>query len=126
MLLLFLFQKNYPVTAGSIWCLETSKQGNQIAAGTEHGIVNIFSVTEDGLEMRSTLDRQESKVLSVAWKSDGNFIVTGSIDTIRLFSVSNGKCLVRMATGRSERKQETYVWTLAITDDFSIVTGDSR
>jgi U3 small nucleolar RNA-associated protein 4 len=31
-----------------------------------------------------------------------------------------------MTPGRDERKKETIVWCLAVTKDFTIISGDSR
>lgn len=50
----------------------------------------------------------------------------GSIETIRIWNVSNGQALHRMGTGRAERNKETIVWCLAVTSDLTIISGDSR
>jgi U3 small nucleolar RNA-associated protein 4 len=31
-----------------------------------------------------------------------------------------------MTAGRDERKRETIVWCLAVTKDFTVISGDSR
>ena len=31
-----------------------------------------------------------------------------------------------MTTGRTERERETIVWSVAITDNFTVMSGDSR
>ncbi|XP_068081121.1 U3 small nucleolar RNA-associated protein 4 homolog [Anabrus simplex] len=115
-----------PVTSGPAWCLDVSRDHSHLAVGTEDGYINIFKVTEDGLEFVKILDRQEGRVLCLAWDASGEAIVTGSIDTVRIWNVHKGHAVHRMTTGRNERNRETIVWCLAVTDDFTIISGDSR
>ena len=53
-------------------------------------------------------------------------LVTGSVDTIRIWDVESGLPLQRMSTGRLEKNLETTVWSVTILTDFTIVSGDSR
>lgn len=66
------------------------------------------------------------KITCICWDATGNFIVTGSVDTVRVWNVKTGQAVHRMTTGRSQNKKETIVWSLAVTNDFTIITGDSR
>jgi U3 small nucleolar RNA-associated protein 4 len=52
--------------------------------------------------------------------------VTGSVDAVRIWNVQSGHAIHRMTPGRDEGKKETIVWCLAVTKDFTIISGDSR
>ncbi len=99
---------------------------NKLAIGTEEGFVCIFKVASDGLDFDKILDKQEGRVLSLDWHVDGNHILTGSTDTLRLWDVDSGQPLQRMSTGRLEKNLETTVWSVLMLDDFTAVSGDSR
>ncbi|KAK7793328.1 hypothetical protein R5R35_003064 [Gryllus longicercus] len=114
------------VTAGPAWCLAVNKEKNCLAVGTEDGYINLFAITEEGLTYQKIMDKQEGRILCIAWESSGNMIVTGSSDTIRIWNVETGHAIHKMTTGRDQRNKETIIWCLAVTDDFTIVTGDSR
>ncbi|XP_049860370.1 U3 small nucleolar RNA-associated protein 4 homolog [Schistocerca gregaria] len=116
-----------PVTAGfSAWCLDINRTHSSLAVGTEDGYINIFSVTDDGLQYEKVLDKQEGRILCLSWDATGDFIVSGSSDTIRIWNVDTGHAIHRMTTGRAQTKKETIVWCLAVTDDFTVISGDSR
>lgn len=115
-----------PVTAGPCWCLGSNHNNTYLAAGTEDGYINIFTVTDDGLMYEKILDKQEGRILCLAWDATGDVIVTGSADAVRIWNVESGHAIHRMTPGRDERKKETIVWCLAVTKDFTIISGDSR
>ncbi|XP_033755544.1 U3 small nucleolar RNA-associated protein 4 homolog [Pecten maximus] len=112
--------------AGPIWCLTSDPTGTFLAAGTEDGCVVIFDTENNTLEFKRSFDKQESRILCIAWHSAGETIVTGGIDNIRLWSVRSGHAYQRLTLGRQEKNKETIVWCLAITSDMTIVSGDSR
>ncbi|XP_060075369.1 U3 small nucleolar RNA-associated protein 4 homolog [Ylistrum balloti] len=112
--------------AGPIWCLTSDPTGKLLAAGTEDGCVVIFDTENNSLEFKRSFDKQESRILCIAWHSAGETIVTGGIDNIRLWSVRSGHAYQRLTLGRQEKNKETIVWCLAITSDMTIVSGDSR
>ncbi|XP_034249817.1 U3 small nucleolar RNA-associated protein 4 homolog [Thrips palmi] len=114
------------VTAGPAWCLGLNRQKTFLAVGTEDGYINIFSVTSDNLQYEKLMDKQEGRILCLSWDSSGDFIATGSVDAVRVWNVHTGHALHKMTTGRNEAKKETIVWCLAVTDDFTIISGDSR
>ncbi|XP_069701427.1 U3 small nucleolar RNA-associated protein 4 homolog isoform X2 [Periplaneta americana] len=72
------------------------------------------------------LDRQEGRILCLAWDATGDVIVTGSADAVRIWNVESGHAIHRMKPGRVQSSRETIVWCLAVTRDFTIVSGDSR
>jgi U3 small nucleolar RNA-associated protein 4 len=67
----------FAVTSGPAWCMQYHKGRNRIAVGTEEGYVCLFEVTEDGLLYDKVLDKQEGRILCLAWHSSGDYIVTG-------------------------------------------------
>lgn len=95
--------------------------------GTEGGYVNVFDVSDpDEVNFDRIFDRQEGRILCCKFDHSGEFVVTGSEDTIRIWQLSSGHALYKMSTGRLEAKKETIVWSLAVLSDFSIIAGDSR
>lgn len=114
------------VTAGAAWCLGVNRRKTFLAVGTEDGYINIFGIGSDDLQYEKLMDKQEGRILCLSWDSSGDFIVTGSVDAVRVWNVKTGHALHKMTTGRDESKQETIVWCLAVTDDFTIISGDSR
>ncbi|KAI0227127.1 U3 small nucleolar RNA-associated protein 4 [Lamellibrachia satsuma] len=115
-----------PCNNGAIWCLALNGDHSLIAMGTEDGCVVLFEITAIGVEYYRTLDRQEGRILSLAWYDPENVIVTGGIDNIRIWSVKSGHAIQRLTMGRLLHNKETIVWALAVTRDFTIVSGDSR
>ncbi|KAK2193045.1 hypothetical protein NP493_18g10014 [Ridgeia piscesae] len=118
-----------PCNNGAIWCLALNDERSRIAAsimGTEDGCVVLYEITPTGVEYHRTLDRQEGRILSVAWYDPENVIVTGGIDNIRIWSVKSGHAIQRLTMGRQLHNKETIVWAVAVTRDFTIVSGDSR
>lgn len=66
------------------------------------------------------------RILCLVWDSTGEKLVTGSVDAVRIWNVNSGHAIHKMTTGRSMTNRETIVWCLAVTDDFTIISGDSR
>lgn len=118
--------RRHPVTSGPAWCLAIDGEARTMAVGTEEGFVCLFSITSEGLEYNRVFDRQEGRILCLAWHPDGIHIATGSTDTIRVWNSTTGHPTARMTTGRTERNKETIVWCVAVTADMTIISGDSR
>jgi len=114
------------VTSGPAWCLSICKPTKQIAVGTEEGYINIFNILKDSLEFHRLLDKQEGRILCIAWHPLGTYLATGSIDTIRVWTPTSGHPVTRMNTGRKNIDKETIVWAIEMTDDLTVITGDSN
>lgn len=112
--------------AGPIWCLTKNSKGNKVAAGTEDGCVVLFDVSSE-LQFLRGFAKQEGRILSLAWyDEDGeSIIISGSINNIRQWSVKSGQPISRMTLGR-KFDQDTIVWCVRVTKDFTIISGDSR
>jgi len=119
-------QRVWAVTSGPAWCMKFNRRSGRLAVGTEEGYVCLYSVVDDGLDFVKVLDKQEGRIFCLDWHTDGARIVTGSADTLRTWDVTSGLPLCRMSTGRTEKHRETVVWSVALLDDMTVVSGDSR
>ena len=119
-------QRVWAVTSGPAWCMKFNRATGKLAVGTEEGFVCLYDVVEDGLSYDKVLDKQEGRVLCLDWHAGGDRIVTGSTDTLRLWDVRSGHPLTRMSTGRTEKNVETVVWSVALLNNMTVVSGDSR
>ncbi|KAK3086816.1 hypothetical protein FSP39_023935 [Pinctada imbricata] len=112
--------------AGPLWCVASDSAGKYLAAGAEDGCVVLFDTDYNSLQYYKSFDRQEGRILSLAWNSTDDIIVTGGTDNIRLWSVNSGHALQRLTLGRTDKNKETIVWCVAFAKDMTIVSGDSR
>lgn len=62
------------------------------------------------------------KISCISWDSTGEWLVTGSINAVRIYSRRSGHALHKLSTGQTE----TIVSSLAVTNDFTIISADSR
>ncbi|XP_065212187.1 U3 small nucleolar RNA-associated protein 4 homolog [Planococcus citri] len=115
-----------PVTSGPCWCIDTNSKDSLIAAGTEEGYINIINVHDDSILHEKLLDKQQGRILCIAWEPNGEFLATGSVDAVRVWNVTTGHAIHKLFPGRSEAHKETVVWCIAVTEDFTIISGDSR
>lgn len=115
----------HSVTAGPAWCLAVNKSKTLLAVGTEDGYLNLFSIIEDEIMYNKIMDKQEGRILCIAWEHSGRMLVTGSSDVIRIWDVETGHAIHKMTMSRSARNVETVVWCIAVTKEFTIVSGDS-
>lgn len=115
------------LTGNAAWCLDVSKQNTNIVIGTDSGYINVFDVSNaDEVNYVKVFDRQEGKILCCKFDYSGEFVVTGSADTIRVWELKSGHAIYKMSTGRLEALKETVIWSLAVLSDFTIIAGDSR
>ncbi|XP_048765996.1 U3 small nucleolar RNA-associated protein 4 homolog [Ostrea edulis] len=112
--------------AGPVWCLTTDSHGKFLAAGSEDGCVVLFDTDYSSLQYYRSFDKQEGRILSIAWNTSLEVILTGGVDNMRLWSVKSGHAVQRMTLGRVGKNKETIVWCVAILSDMTLVSGDSR
>lgn len=62
------------------------------------------------------------KIICISWDSTGEWLVTGSINAVRIYSRRSGHAVHKLPTGQSE----TIVSSIAVTKDFTIISADSR
>lgn len=113
---------------GPIWCIAANSSGTQLAVCCEDGSVKLFHITPEKIVFEKSLDRQKDRVLCLAWHPSGSQIVTGSVNVIRVFSVSSGKVLHFLKLGRrpvAGRKLECIVWSVAVLSCGEVISVDS-
>lgn len=119
-------KKTVTLTGGISWCMDIDEINSCIAIGTEQGFVNIFNVVGDELNFVRLFDKQEGRILCCKYDSTGDYIVTGSINTVRVWETATGHAKQRMSTSQTENNKETCVWSLVVLKDLTIIGGDSR
>lgn len=62
------------------------------------------------------------KIICISWDSTGEWLVTGSINAVRIYSRRSGHAIHKLPTGQTE----TIVSSIAVTSDFTIISADSR
>jgi len=53
-------------------------------------------------------------MLSIDWHENGELIVTGGIDNIRVWSVANGHVVQRITLARQHTDKPTIVWSVCM------------
>ena len=110
---------------GPVWCLKFSYSKKVLAAGCEDGGIHLFEVFKDSIMYKGCLNKQEHRILCLAWAYDDQFIVTGGFDcTMNKCNVKTGHITSRMTTDNLKDKN-TMVWSIEILKDMTIVIGDS-
>ncbi|CAL1290275.1 unnamed protein product [Larinioides sclopetarius] len=108
-----------------IWCMKFDYEGRCLAVGNEDGHVVLHQLSSEGLDFDKKCDKQEGCILCLDWHKDGQFIVTGSIDAIRVWNVNTGHVVNRIILARASKNVPTVVWCIAVTRDMTIISGDS-
>ncbi|KAJ3289037.1 U3 small nucleolar RNA-associated protein [Rhizoclosmatium sp. JEL0117] len=115
---------------GAIWSMAVSPSGKEIAIGCEDGCVRIFEVapvgSQDSVVYKAACDRQDNRILSVAFHPTKPIISAGSSDScIRSYSTQNYRLLHRLTVDTGKRREETLVWALTYLPSGTLVSGDS-
>ncbi|XP_050351398.1 U3 small nucleolar RNA-associated protein 4 homolog [Nymphalis io] len=111
------------LTGYAAWCLDVNSSNTLVAVGTEQGYINLYSVENDEIVYKKIFDKQEGRILCCKFNNTGSVLVTGSIDTIRVWNVETGQATCRMSVSR--KAKETIVWCLAVLSDNTVISGDS-
>jgi U3 small nucleolar RNA-associated protein 4 len=110
---------------GAVWSMDINPTNDVIAMGCEDGVIRLFRVVEHGLEYLSALEKQNTKVLSLAWHPYKPIVVVGSTDgTVRAVHVDTGRTIHVMTLERA-RGEETVVWDVLVLKNGTIVCADS-
>jgi U3 small nucleolar RNA-associated protein 4 len=115
-------KKLVPSIGGAIWCMTRNKSETKIAVGTEDGYIVLYEIQIDGVIFEKSFNKQDSRILSIAWHKDDEILVTGGIDNIRVWNTNTGQVLQRISVGRQEKNKETLVWCLVITANFHFIS----
>lgn len=111
------------LTGYAAWCLDISGDSTLAAVGTEQGYLNLYTVSHCDMVFEKLFDKQEGRILCCRFNSSGNILITGSVNTIRIWKVDTGHAITRISVSR--RDKEVIVWCLAALSDDVIVSGDS-
>lgn len=111
---------------GAIWTMAPSHGRSAVAVGCEDGGIRLLSIADDRLEYTRTLaDRQNGRILSVAWQPGDEWLVAGDADsTICRYHVASGRALLFIGTERVAR-DPTLVWCVAALRDGTVIGADS-
>ncbi|XP_073947137.1 UTP4 small subunit processome component l(3)72Dn [Choristoneura fumiferana] len=112
------------LTGYAAWCLDVSFDNTVAAVGTEQGYINLFNVEHNDIVYSKLFDKQEGRVMCCKFDKTGSILVTGSLNSIRVWNTKTGHAITRMSV--TKRDQETIVWCLAVLSDNIIVSGDSH
>lgn len=78
------------VTGEAAFCMDVHDGKGLLAVGTEHGYINIFEVNGEEVLFNKFLDKQEGRILCLKFDDSGNYIVSGSMDAVRVWDVQTG------------------------------------
>lgn len=125
--------KHYDCNAAIIWSISINEPQDKIAVGCDDGTVVVVDISggPGSIEHFAFLQRQESRVLSVAWKED-EFIIGGCADgRIRVWNFGGDNqnhkysLLSTMKVDKS-KTESTLVWCVTyLPNQNQIVSGDS-
>lgn len=125
--------QNYDCNAGIIWSLAVNKDNSKIAVGCDNGSVVLIDISggPGSLEHDTILQRQNSRVLSVAFNGNTH-VVGGCADgKIRCWAInssnnSRGRLIATMKVDKSTKRESTLVWSVLVLEKQNqIVSGDS-
>ncbi|KAK9461535.1 WD40-repeat-containing domain protein [Lipomyces oligophaga] len=135
--------RHHDCDAGIIWSIAVSPDGTKLAAGCDDGSVVIVDIGggQGVMEQVRILQRQKSRVLSIAWKdefhvvggcADGRIRIWMAVDpgtsnstTAGLTAGGIGRIVQAMRVDKSSEEQ-TLVWAILVLDHGrTIVSGDS-
>uniref|UniRef100_T1J505 Uncharacterized protein n=1 Tax=Strigamia maritima TaxID=126957 RepID=T1J505_STRMM len=85
-------KKSIYATPSACWCMDVNSVHTLLAIGTEEGYICLFDVDNKEAEYERALDKQEGRILCLAWHYSGEFIVSGSVDVLRIWSEENVVC----------------------------------
>ncbi|RKO91094.1 quinon protein alcohol dehydrogenase-like superfamily [Blyttiomyces helicus] len=112
---------------GAVWSLAVDPSQSFLVAGCEDGFLRLFDISSPtSLEYLSIFERQDGRILSVAWHPDGKHLVTGGADgCIRILERASRRCVRRFTVQTVRSGDDTIVWDVKILKDGTIVSGES-
>ncbi|KAH3682429.1 hypothetical protein WICPIJ_006615 [Wickerhamomyces pijperi] len=110
-----------------IWSIAINQSQDKLALGCDDGTVVILDISggAGSIEHSSFLQRQDSRVLSLAWKGD-EFVFGGCADgKIKAWNVETKSLVASMRVDKS-KKESTLIWSVTYLPKLDqIVSGDS-
>ena len=127
---------------GALVPLSSNQQKVHVAVACEDGCVRLWKYSnvskgskrtsdKGGLSYWRSLPRVEGRVLALEWTDDGERIVSTGVDgCVHCWSLTSLKELLRITVGGGPRggagRTTPCVWSLGLTHDGDIVTGDAE
>jgi WD40 repeat protein len=97
-----------------------------IGVGCEDGSAKLFSYADSGLEYVRSMQPTGSRVLCLCFDPSQPRLFAGCADgTIRCFNEVTGVSMFRL-TGDATKGLPTAIWSLHVTKDSTVVSGDNR
>ncbi|XP_025895402.1 U3 small nucleolar RNA-associated protein 4 homolog [Nothoprocta perdicaria] len=99
-----------------------------LLVGCEDGSVQLFHVVPGGVQYERSLERQQGRVLCLAWHPSGARIATGSVDHLRVLDVASGRAVQRIMVNYHTPKgkaPECVVWSVAFLASGAVASADS-
>lgn len=91
--------------------------------------IQIAKVRKDRIDFVRTLQKTESKCLSIGLSSDNKFAFAGYEDSsVRKWDLSTGECLfhfVKQTKKSVEAKGLCMIWSMEVFKDHTLICGDS-
>ncbi|KAI9916540.1 hypothetical protein PsorP6_017212 [Peronosclerospora sorghi] len=111
---------------GPIWSMVMETGSQQLAVGCEDGRIRLFSYSDQHqIYFKKSFLTTEGRVVSLAWHSKAQKIFSGNESgIIYCWNAVTGRSESRI-TLENLTKQKTIVWSLAVLDDLTLVSGDS-
>ncbi|XP_063535637.1 U3 small nucleolar RNA-associated protein 4 homolog [Cydia strobilella] len=113
------------LTGYAAWCLDLNPANTMVAVGTEQGYINLFNVECGDMVYAKLFDKQEGRIMCCKFDKTGNFLITGSLNSIRVWNTETGHAITKMSVSSSKRKKGVIIWSLAVLSDNILVSGDS-
>ncbi|XP_018023797.1 U3 small nucleolar RNA-associated protein 4 homolog [Hyalella azteca] len=117
-------RKPISVPGGACWSLAVNKEQTIIAASSDGGHISLFAVLEDDLQFESIIEKLPSRVVSLAWHEDGNYIAAACGNAVYIRSLQPKK-LRRIIVLPDTQVVPAQVWCVTVLPDLTIVAGDS-
>ncbi|XP_063623393.1 U3 small nucleolar RNA-associated protein 4 homolog [Cydia splendana] len=113
------------LTGYAAWCLDQNPANTMVAVGTEQGYINLFNVECGDIVYAKLFDKQEGRIMCCKFDKNGNFLITGSLNSIRVWNTDTGHAITKLSVSGSKRMKDVIIWSLAVLSDNIIVSGDS-
>ncbi|XP_047993070.1 U3 small nucleolar RNA-associated protein 4 homolog isoform X2 [Leguminivora glycinivorella] len=105
--------------------MDINPANTMVAVGTEQGYINLFNVEYGDMVYAKLFDKQEGRIMCCKFDKTGNFLITGSLNTIRVWNTETGHAITKMSVSGSKRNKDVIVWSLAVLSDNIVASGDS-
>ncbi|XP_061715141.1 U3 small nucleolar RNA-associated protein 4 homolog [Cydia pomonella] len=113
------------LTGYAAWCLDLNAANTMVAVGTEQGYINLFNVEHGDIVYAKLFDKQEGRIMCCKFDKTGNFLITGSLNSIRVWNTETGHAITKISVSGSQRTNDVIIWSLAVLSENIIASGDS-